>query len=94
MLVHYQSHLIVTELFPEDVHRFRFNPITRKCHISFVNRPATIALIRSTGNMTATPPSNTGLEYNFKVACSLDYSFKKNIERYEIIFTTFREIKY
>ena len=30
VLVHYQSHLIATELFAEDAEKFRFNSITRK----------------------------------------------------------------
>ena len=37
MLVHYQSYLMSTELFPVDADTFRFNSITSKDCISFVN---------------------------------------------------------
>ena len=76
MLVHYQSHLIATELFPEDADAFRFNSMTRKYCISLVNQPDSIALISSSGDINTTPHVNTRLVDNFKVACSPDDSFK------------------
>ena len=61
MLVHYQSHMIETELLPEDVDAFRFNSTTRKDHIYFVDHLDAITLISSTGHMTIAPPDNTGM---------------------------------
>ena len=61
MLVHYQHHLISTELFPEDAETFRVNSITRKDCMSFVNQTDAIALISSTGDTTTTPPNNNGI---------------------------------
>ena len=81
MLVHYQSCLIAIGLFPEYAGAFRFNSITRKDCIYCVYHPDAITLIISTGDMTVTPPANTGLAENFKVAYSLDYSFKKYVKR-------------
>ena len=70
MMVHYQSHLSTDVLLPEDIETFRFNSITRKYHVSFVRHPEHIALVSSTGDMNTTPPVNTGLADNFKVAYS------------------------
>ena len=94
MIVHYQSHLIATELLPEYTHTFRFNSITRKDHISFVNHQDDIALTSSTGGINTTAPASTGIADNFKVTHSLADSFKKSIKRDASIFTTFKEGKY
>ena len=93
MLVHYQSHLIATEIFPEDTDAFRFNPITMKYHISFVNHPDKIALINSIGDMNTIPLANTGLSDRFKDDCSSADSFKNSIKRHASLFTTFKEVK-
>ena len=68
MLVHYQSHLIATKIFPRDTDTLRFNSMTRKDCISLLSHPDSIALIASIGGMTAAPPVNTGIAENFKVA--------------------------
>ena len=68
MLAYYQSHLIAIEIFPGDIDTFRFNSITRKDCVSFVNHQDSIAFIASIGDMTTTPPINNGLACNFKVA--------------------------
>ena len=81
------------ELFPEDADNFRFNSISRKECISFVNHPDTIALIRSTGDITNTPHANTGLADNFKVSYSPADLFKKYIKRDASLFNTFKEVK-
>ena len=54
--------------------------ITRKDCISFVNHPDTIVLISEKGDTTTTPPVNTELADNFKVACSQASYFKKSIK--------------
>ena len=59
-----------------------------------MNEPDAITLIRSTGNITTTPPANTGLVDNFKVACLPDDYFKKNFKGDACIFTNFKEGKY
>ena len=93
MLVLYQFHLIATELFPEDADTdaFRFNSITRKEFISFVNYPDVIALIISIDDTTTTQPSNTGLVDNFKVDYFLADSLKHSVKKDTRIFTTFNE---
>ena len=91
MLVHYQHHLIATELFPEDEDAFRFNSITRKDCIFFVKYPDAIALISSTGDITTIPTANTVLADNFKVACYPDDSLKTSSKRDASLFTTFKE---
>ena len=65
--------------------------MTRKDCISFVNHPDAIALISSAGDMTTTPPANTGLSDKFKVTYSLADLFKKSIEREASLFTTFKK---
>ena len=91
MILHYQSHFIAKELFPEDTHTSRINSISRKDCISFVNHPDVIALISSIGDINAKPPSNTGLEHNSKVTCSPADSFHKHIKRDAGIFTAFKK---
>ena len=76
MMVCYQSHLSTNGLFPEDIDTSRFNSITIKDCVSFVRHPDAIALVSSTDGMTTTPPANTGLSDNFKVAFSAADSFK------------------
>ena len=91
MLANYQSHLIATELFPEDVDTFRFNLIARKYCVSFVNHPDTIISISSTGDITNTLPANTGLSEKFKSDCSPADSFKNSNKRDASLFTTLRK---
>ena len=91
MLVHYQSHLIATELFAEYSDAFKFNSISIKNHVSFVNHLDDIELIISTGYITVTSPANTGLVDNFKVAYSPADSFKNSIKRDTSLLTTFKE---
>ena len=43
MMVYYQFHLRAKETLPEDMDVLRFNSITRKDYVSFVNHPDTIA---------------------------------------------------
>ena len=74
--MHYQSHLLETELFHEDVDTFRINLMTRKDHMCLVDHLYDIALINLTGAMTTDPHDNTGLVDNFKVSYSPDDSFK------------------
>ena len=76
MLVHYQSHLFSKEIIPEDTDTFRLNSIRSKDWRSFVNLTYSIALISSTGYITAKPHTNTGLVDKFKVTYSPDDSFK------------------
>ena len=64
MMVHYQCHLRANDLLTEDIDTFRFNSINRKDHIYFVDYPDAMALVISTGNITTTPPANTGLADN------------------------------
>ena len=59
-----------------------------------MNHPDAIALISSTGNITTTPPANTGLACNFKVSRSPADSFKNSIEREAVLFTIFKEGKH
>ena len=94
MLVHCQSHLVENELFPEGADAFRFNAVTSKYNVSFVNRLDDVSLTSSTHNITTAPPANTGLAHNFKVACSPSNSYKKSIKIDAIIFTNFKEGKY
>ena len=91
MLVHYQCHFIAKEIFPEDIHTFMLNTISRKYWRSFVNHPDAIASIISTGDITAKPPTNTGLADNFKVTFSPADSLKKSIKRDAGLFTNFKE---
>ena len=93
MLVQYQHHLIAMELLPADADTFKFNSITRKDHIYFVNHPDAIALSSATCKTTTDTTSNTGIEDNFKLACSPANPFRKSIERDKILFTTFKEGK-
>ena len=90
VLVHYQSHLITKELFPEDVGSFRFNSISRKNMGAFANHPGAIALVSSAGGITANPHPNTGLAGNFKVTYSRADSFKKSTKRDANLFTTLK----
>ena len=94
MIVNYQHHLSTNNILPEDIETYRFTSIARKDHISFVRHPDSIALVSSTGDATTTPPDNTGLADNFKVAYSLAESFKKSIKRDASLFTTFNEGTY
>ena len=59
-----------------------------------MNHADAIALISSMWDITAKPPTNTGLVDNFKVNYSLADSFKNSIKRDSGIFTTFKEGKY
>ena len=68
------------ELFPEDACTFSFDSISRKYCVSIVNNPDDIALISATGEIATDPHSNTGLEDNFKVAKSPDFSFKSLLD--------------
>ena len=79
---------------PEDADTFRFNLMTRKYCISFVNHPDDITLISSTCDMTTTPPTNTVLEHNFKAVYSPVSVLKNSIKRDASIFNTFKEGKY
>ena len=94
MLLHYQSHLIATEIFPENACGFRFNTMTRRDCVSLLNHLDTIELISSTGDMNAAPPAYTGLADNFKVACSPNDSSKKHIKIHASLFNTFKEGKH
>ena len=85
MLVYYQFRLIETKLFPEDTHDFRFNSINRKDCVSFVNHQDAITSLRSTGTITATPPANTRLVDNFKVACSPAKSLLKEMRIFSLL---------
>lgn len=66
MLAHYQQHLSANGLLPDNITTFCFNSITLKDWKSFVDHPDFIALISSTGDITAQPLLNTGLDSNFK----------------------------
>ena len=94
MIVHYQSYFRAKDLLPEYIETFRFNSITRKDYVSFVNHPDAIALVSSTGDMTTTPPAKTGLVHNFKVTSFLSDSFKNSIKRDASLFNTFKEGNY
>ena len=59
-----------------------------------MNHPNNVALISSTGDITATSPANNGLADDFKVAFSPADSLKKSIKIDASIFTTFKEGKY
>ena len=89
MMAHYQYRLSTNGILPENIETFRLNSITREAYVSFVRHPDCIELVRSTGDITTTPPTNTGL-----VFYSPAYYFKKNIKRDTSLFTTFKEGKY
>ena len=84
MMVHYKYHFRANDLLLEEKDKSRFNSIIRKDCISFVGHPVAMALVRSTGNMTATPLANTALTYNFKVACAPDESFKSPLKEIQV----------
>ena len=90
MMFHYQSVLIANNLFSEDMENHRFTSLTRKDHISFSSHPDDIALLITTGDVTYTPPPNSGLDNKFKAYYSPAESFKKSIKRDESIFTNFK----
>ena len=94
MLVRYQQHLTANGLVPDDITTFCFNSITANDWKSFVDHPESIALISSTGDITAQPPPNTRLDSNFKVTYSPADSFKKSIKRDVSLFATFKDGKY
>ena len=91
MLVNYQLYLIATELFPEDADAFRFNSITRKDQMYFVNYPDSIALISAINDMTTTPHVNTGLTENFKVDYSPDDYFKSASKEMQVFLLLLRK---
>ena len=93
MMFHYQRNLIAKNLFPEDMNTCRFTSTTRKDHISFSSHPGTMAFLITTGDVTSTPPPNSGLDEKFKVSYSPAESFKKSIKRDANIFIAFKEGK-
>ena len=76
MMVNCQYHLRAKDLLPEDIEYFRFNSTTRKDYISFVNHSDAMSLVTSIDNIATTPPVNSGLVDNFKVAYSPAKSIK------------------
>ena len=91
MLVHYKSHLVATGFSPEDADTFRFNSITRKYYISFVTHPDDITLISATSDMNTTPPTNSGLVENSKVAYSSANSFKSLLKDIQVFLLLLRK---
>ena len=73
------------------MYTYRFTSMTRKDHASFSNHTDDMALLITTGDVTSTPPTNSGLDEKFKVSYSSAESFKKSIKRDAGLFTTFKE---
>ena len=90
MLFHHLSHLKARGLLPENKESFRFNSISRRDWSNFVIDPDAMALLNSTGDITAQTPPNTRLSDNFKITYSPADSFKKSIKRDANLFTTFK----
>ena len=90
-MLRYQRSLIAKNLFPEDMDTYRFTSITRKDYISFSSHPDAMELLITIGDVTSTPPPNSGLDEKFKFSYSPAESFKKLSKETQVFLLLLRK---